>query len=190
MTIARLMTLAFGLMACAVAPAWAQGPTAGVEAGFSMSRISPDAPDVPLSRGPGLLAGVYAQMPMFSTIGLQVELVYAQKATHLTSTTDQRIDYVEVPILAKLKLIKKLYLTEGVAIGFPVRARITSSSGADRDIKDQVTTPDIGLVIGGGLPFKKFAVEGRYEGGFKTVFTLPDAFQRNRSLSLLARYHF
>lgn len=191
MRIVRMVALALGLTCVAVAPALAQGPAAGVLAGFSMSRISPDVPGEALSRGPGLLAGGYVLVPVFSTIGLQVEVVYAQKTTHLTSSRDLMLDYVEVPILAKLKLVKKLYLTEGVALGFPVRARRSTASGADQDIKAEVTNPDIGLVIGGGLPIrKKLALEFRYEGAFTTVFNTENASQRNRSLTMLARIQF
>lgn len=190
MSMARVIAVALCLTAVSAAPALAQRTAAGVEGAFSLSRISPDSPGTTISRGPGLLAGAYVLVPLFSTVGLQVELVYAQKNTHLTSTSDLKLDYVELPILAKLKLVKTLYLVEGVALGFPVRAHTSTSSGADLDVKSQIKTPDVGLVIGGGIPIRKFAIEVRYEGGFKTVFTSADAFQRNRSLSLLARVHF
>jgi hypothetical protein len=191
MRIARVVTAGFLLMGLSAVPALAQGPAAGLEAGIGLSRVSPDAAGESISRGPGLLAGAYVQLPVFSTVGLQVELVYVQKNTHLTSTTDLKLDYVEVPILAKLKLVKAIYLVEGVALGFPVRARRSHSSGSDEDIKDEITSPEIGMVIGGGIPIRRFAIEFRYEGGFRIVETLAgEPIQRSRTLSLLARVHF
>jgi hypothetical protein len=191
MGVARVVAIGLCLAGLSAAPALAQRKAAGVEAGIGLSRVSPDAAGESVSRGPGLLAGAYVQLPVFSTVGLQVELVYVQKNSHLTSTTDMKLDYVEVPILAKLKLVKTIYLVEGVSLGFPVRARLSHSSGADQDIKDEIASPDISMVIGGGIPFRKFAIEGRYEGGFKIVETSATApIQRSRTLSLLARVHF
>ena len=191
MRIGSIVAAVLCLTGLSAAPALAQGATAGLEAGVSMSRLSPDGPGQSISRGAGFLAGGYVTVPVFATIGLQLELVYAQKNSHLTSSSDLKLDYIEVPILAKLKLVKGLYLAEGVAIGFPVRARISSSSGSDLDIKNQINSPEIGMVIGGGIPVKNFAIEFRYEGGFKLVIDTPGApLQRNRSLSLIARVHF
>jgi outer membrane protein with beta-barrel domain len=179
------VTAALGLIAATAAPALAQ-TTAGVEGGFSLYRISPGET---ITRGPGFLAGVYVQKPLFATIGLQLELIYAQKSTHLGPSEDLNVSYVQVPILAKLKLIKALYLTEGVAVSWPVRGH-TDFSGSVHDVKAELKSPDLGLVIGGGLPIRRGAVEFRYEGSFKTTFADEFAFQRGRTLSLIARAHF
>jgi hypothetical protein len=169
-----------------------------VEAGVSFSRISPPAAGESNSMSPGLLAGVYFLVPWFSTIAIQPEIVYAQKYSRLTrttgstvQTTDVRLDYVEIPILAKLALIKGSYMLEGLAFGLPIRAKIRPATGAEQDIKSHVTSPDIGLVIGGGVPIHKVAIEGRYEGGFRKVDTAAGAsIQRNRSFSMLVRLAF
>ena len=191
MRLARILATGLFQIALSVVPALAQAPAVGLEGGMSMSRVSPDAAGQSISRGPGLLAGAYVLVPVFKTVGIQLEAVYAQKNSHLTSTTDLKLDYIEVPILAKLKLIKSAYMLEGVALGFPVRARIQPSTGAETDIKSQVTSPDVAIVIGGGVPIQNFAIEGRYEGGFSNFSNVADAAaQRNRSLSLLVRVHF
>jgi hypothetical protein len=190
MKMVLVITFALGLIGATATPALAQTSAAGVEAGFSLFRISPDGPGETISRGPGFLAGVYVQKQLFTTIGLQVELIYAQKRTQLTPSRDLSVSYVQIPILAKLKLIKALYLTEGIAVSVPVRGHMTTSSGSDQDVKADLTNPDLGLVIGGGLPIRRGAIEFRYEGSFKTTFADAFAVQRSRTLSLLARMHF
>jgi outer membrane protein with beta-barrel domain len=188
MRIGRLFTAGVFLMGLSAAPALAQGPTGGFEIGASLSRVSPDAAGQSITRAPSLLAGVYVLLPLFTMVGVQTELVYAQKYTHLTGTTDLRLDYVEIPILAKLRLIRSAYMLEGLAAGFPVRARVRQASGAEQDIKSDVTSPDVGLVIGGGVPIRKLAIEGRYEGGFRNFNRAAGAApQRNRSFSLILR---
>ena len=79
-------------------------------------------------------------------------------------------------------------MLEGVAFGFPVTAAIASPSG-DTDIKNTTRSPDIGLVIAGGLPVtKRVSVEFRYEGGFTQISTdTTGPVQRNRSLSGILR---
>jgi Outer membrane protein beta-barrel domain len=193
MKLVRIFAASLALTALSVLPARAQAstaPTGGFELGLSMSNVSPEAPGQSISRAPGLLAGAYVFFPAFTAVGIQAEFVYAQKYTHLSSTSDMKIDDIEIPILAKLKLFKSAYLLEGVAISFPVRARIQPSSGAEQDIKSQVTSPDVGIVIGGGVPVGKAAIEARYEGGFRNVIsTTGAAAQRSRSLSVLVRFH-
>lgn len=188
MKIVRFFALAFCLLGLSVAPSFAQGPKGGLEVGFSMSRVSPDAAGQSISRGPGLLAGAWFLVQPWTPVGIQVEGVYAQKRSHLSSTSDLTLDYIEVPLLARLKLFKSIYMLEGIALGFPVRGKI-STGGSDQDIKDQVTSPDIGMVIGGGIPLTpKVGIEFRYEGGFKRISTAADAaIQRNRSLSGIVR---
>jgi hypothetical protein len=187
----NLVAAAVCLLGLSAAPALAQDFQAGVEGGISYSRVSPDAAGETVTRAPGALVGAWMSVQPWVPVGIQIEAVFAQKHSHLTSHTDLKLDYFEIPVLAKLKLFKSIYMLEGVAVGFPVSARSDSSSagGPSVDIKDQVNNPDIGLVIAGVMPVsRKVAIEFRYEGGFKTVETAATApLQRNRSLSGILR---
>ena len=196
MTIGRVMAAAFFLVGSSVAPAFAQAkpvkpaPNAGIEVGLNMSRVSPDASGQSGSRGPGLLVGGWVGLQPWKAVGIQIEALYTQKRSHLSSQTDLKLDYIEVPILAKLKLIKAIYMLEGIALSFPVNAKVDSTTaGASKDIKDSVTNPDLSMVIGGGVPVTpKVAVEFRYTGGFKVVETSTGApLQHLRALSGIVR---
>ena len=183
---------AFAVVLCLLGPstvsALAQGTTAGMEVGLSMSRVSPDAAGQSISRGPGVLAGAWVAFQPWAPVGIQLEAVYAQKHSHLTSSSDLKLDYLEIPILAKLKLFKSIYMLEGVALGFPVSGKVTTGS-SDVDIKSNLASPDIGMIIAGGVPVApKVSLEFRYEGGFRKIFDSTNAaIQRNRSLSGIAR---
>jgi hypothetical protein len=193
--VGRLLWIGAGLMLIAV-PAAADKPVAGVEAGVSFSRISPDAPGQTISRRSGALAGVYVLFPtaITKTIGLQIEAIYNQKNSRIATpdlTVDRKIDYVAVPILAKLPLFKGIYMLEGISLGVPVKARLRTSAGVETDIKPEVTSPDVALVIGGGVPARRAGIEFRYDGGFKRVSKVESAaLQWNRSLSGLIRIRF
>jgi hypothetical protein len=188
MKISRVITAALCLLGLAVTPAFAQSAAAGVEVGLSMSRVSPDPPGQTIERGPGALVGGWFSVQPWVPVGIQIEAVFAQKHSHLTSSQDLKLDYIEIPMLAKIKLFKSIYMLEGVAFGFPVSAKVANGS-SDTDIKDTIQSPDIGMVIAGGVPVaKKVSVEFRYEGGFKKVSNVTGApVERNRSLSGILR---
>lgn len=183
---ARLAAVVLCLFALSDA-AFAQdkGPTAGVEIGFSSSRISPDLPGQDISRGGGLLAGGWIGFQPWVPVGIQIELLYAQKHSQIAGGNSLSLDYIEIPMLARLKLFKSIYVLEGIALGFPVSAKTTTAAGAETDTKSKVTNPDIGMIIAGGVPIaKKVNLEFRYEGGFKKISNVDtDPSQRNRSLS-------
>jgi hypothetical protein len=189
MKLAREFAVALCLIGLSVAPSFAQGVNAGVEVGLSMSRESPDLPGLTIERGPGLLAGGWVQVQPWVPVGIQIEVNYAQKHMHLSSSSDLKLDYLQIPLLARLKLFKGIYMLEGVAIGFPVNAKVSHSTGDDTDIKDSITSPDIGMIISGGIPVStKVAIEFRYEGGFTKVSNVAAApAEHLRSLSGIVR---
>ena len=169
-------------------PAPGKSPAWGVEGGFSMSRISPDGPGESITRGPGGIGGLWFSVQPWVPIGIQVEALYAQRHTHLTDNTDLKLDYFEVPILAKLKLFKSIYMLEGVAFSIPVNAKVSAPSG-ETDVKSTTRSPEIALVMTGGVPVtKRLSAEFRYEGAFTQVSTLTvGAVHRSRSLSGMLR---
>jgi hypothetical protein len=191
MKVAKVIAVGLVLLGLSVVRTSAQGIAGGVEAGVNLSRVSPDAAGQSISFSPGFLAGAWINIPFVTLASLQIEGLYVQKNTALGGATDLKLDYIEIPVLAKLKLFKGIYMLEGIGIGIPVRARVQPSSGAERDISSQVTTPDVGLIIAGDVPVSGgAAIELRYDGGFRNVNATAGATQRNRSWSLLARVHF
>lgn len=188
MKIACAVVVALCLLGFSSVPAFAQA-SFGIEAGLSMSRESPDVRGTSIERGPGLLAGASVLVQPWVPVGIQIEAVYAQKHMHLNSSSDLKLDYFEIPVLAKLKLYKSIYMLEGIAFGFPVSAKVTHATGSDTDIKNSINSPDIGLVIAGGVAVvPRVSLEFRYEGGFTKVSSVAAAdTQRLRSLSGIVR---
>jgi hypothetical protein len=183
--------LVFVLWTARLAHAQQPSVTAGVEVGVNTSRISPDVGDESISRGFGLFVGGYVLIPAFQSVGIQLEGIYTQKRTHLGNSQDLVLDYLEVPVLAKLPLFKGLYIVHGLAFDFPVSAHLEPTASAAIDIKSQVTSPDVGLVIGVAYPVDRVHIEGRFEGGFRSVYSTADApTQRSRTFTFLVRFPF
>ena len=185
--------LAAFLLGASVSPVRAQSFKRGFEVGAGMSTTSPTPEGETNSYGPGLLAGVYGSVQLFKPVGVQLEAVYVQKHSKATAKgveSDLRLDYFEIPILAKLALFKGVYILEGIEFGFPVKATVTGPSGADTNIEDTTTKPDLGLIIGVVVPAGRIGLEGRYESGFKTIDSTGVAVVRNRSLFFVVRVPF
>ena len=182
---ARICVIALAVSVGAVTSVWAQAPVkpgGGIEVGLDISHVSPASTGQTIEFAPGLLAGIFGTVPVTKTIGLQVGADYVQKHTKINNN-ESNIDYLEIPIMARMPLFKGLYMNEGVGFSFPVKATGKSATaGTETDFKDQVTSPDFSIIISGGIPInKKAAVEIRYDGGFKKVIDLPSApVQRQR----------
>ena len=189
MKIAWVAAAGFCLTALSSAPVFADQVDAGIEVGVSMSRESPDLPGLTITRAPGLLAGGWLEVQPWVPVGIQVEVVYAQKHMHLTSSSDLKLDYLEVPVLARLKVFRSIYILEGIAFDFPLNARVSHAVGDDMNIKDSITSPDIGMVIAAGVSVtQRLSLEFRYEGGLKEFSSVSYApTERLRSLFGIAR---
>ena len=187
------LAVAAFLLGASASPVRAQGFKRGFEVGAGMSTTSPTPAGETNSYGPGLLAGLYGSVQLFKPVGVQFEAIYVQKHSKATAKgveSEVRLDYFEIPILAKLSLFKGLYILEGIEFGFPVKANVRAPSGADTNIKDTTTNPDIGLIIGVVVPAGRIGLEGRYESGFKTIDSTGVAVVRNRSLFFVVRVPF
>lgn len=193
MKAASALAVVMGMLGLSAASARAETFSGGIEVGAGASRISPTPQGQSVSFSAGLLAGVYASYQLFRPIGIQIEAVYVQKHSNVTAGTAEsklNLDYFEIPILAKLSLFKGIYILEGIAFGFPVKAAVKTSSGVETDITDTTTTPDLGLIIGVVFPAGKLGLEGRYESGFKTIDSTGVSAVRNRSLIFVVRVPF
>lgn len=190
MRLARICVIALTVCFAAATSALAQAPAkagGGIEVGLDMSHVAPPSGTQTIDFAPGFIAGIFGTVPVTKTIGLQVGADYVQKHTKINNN-ESNIDYLEIPIMARMPLFKGLYMNEGIGVNFPVKATGKSAtSGTETDFKSQVTSPDISIIISGGIPInKKAAIEIRYDGGFKHVIDLPSApVQRQRVWAFL-----
>jgi Outer membrane protein beta-barrel domain len=194
MTKVRIVFITVLFAAAAALPARAQqraapSLTGGFEIGYNFSHLSPEQPGQDVSTLPGLFIGGYMLFPAWTAVGIQAEVVYEQKGSNLSSTQDVKVDYIEVPVLAKLTPFKSVYLLGGVGFAFPVSAKYSAVGQADTDVKSTTTSPDVSLIIAGGVPIHRVDLELRYDGGFRTISSATAApVERNRSWTVVGRF--
>lgn len=189
--LALLFTLA------GAAPAAAQ-ITYGARVGINFADVSFDAgEDVPTSGRKGLLAGVFVTIPL-GWLTVQPEAIYTVKGTSLDIdgvTSDYIVDYVEVPVLARLRLPRNAYAVAGPSMAFRLRARNRIPFGGSTeefDLEDDVESFDLGIVGGVGLDAGRWVLDARYTHGLSDIDadTSDTVRARHRVVSLSAGIRF
>jgi hypothetical protein len=186
----RAAVLAASISLTAVAPANAQWLNLGVKGGVDLAtqRISGAAVVTPVSGSSGstptpqqrvgIVVGVFETLPLLSWMDVQAEALYTVKGSKVTVdtiTTTEEIDYLDVPVLGRVKkrLGKwKLYAAGGPSTAFKLRARTrTSFSGSTQeiDIGNQVETIDFGVSMGGGVERGRWVIDARYTLGISDI---------------------
>lgn len=187
---------ALSLLAAFAAPAAAQVEAGfGVEFGANVSYLTISEGE--RSAGPGFLAGVFAVAPITPAIVLQPGVQFTQRRSEYTTsrgvTNEIDVNYLAVPVVVRMPFFWNMLISEGVSFNFPMSATRTVG-GADTDIKDNVTSPDISIVIGAGKAVAdRIDIQGRYEIGYRQLYkTIPagEGGKRHRSLQFVIGVRF
>jgi len=141
----------------------------GLKAGLASSTmsISGDAGFMPdLKSVTGFMIGGYLTLPVAGNLSIQPEALYVQKGAKYVESfagegveASMRIDYIEVPVLARLEFPSASALTPIVYAGpyaaFKVSAKnkITAAGYSQEETLEGVKSTDFGLAFGGGLEY-------------------------------------
>jgi hypothetical protein len=132
----------------------------GIKGGYNNSTLSGDGDISSLS---GYHAGVFASIDLV-ILDVVPELVYSTQGAKV-SDQDVKLNYLNVPIMARLNLLKILYLEAGPQFGF-----LMSAEDGGEDIKDDLESTDFAVGVGAGVElFDKFDVSARYNFGTTDV---------------------
>jgi len=180
------------------APASAQ-MSYGVKAGVNFANVSFDGEtDVPSSGRIGALAGAFATISLRGWLAAQPEVIYTVKGASLDVAdveSDFIVDYLEVPLLARMAVRRSVYVAVGPSMAFRLRARSRTSFGGsteELDLKDDVESFDLGIVGAAGIEVGRWVFDGRYTHGLSDTDadTTDDVKTRNRVFSLSAGIRF
>ncbi|MFN7098998.1 MAG: porin family protein [Flavobacterium sp.] len=185
-------------------------PSLGIKGGYNMSNLyTEDVDDQNVLSG--FNVGLFATLPLSSSVALQPELIYSTKGAELQydnlfaqGTAKFRLNYIEVPVLIKANLTKNFNVHFGPYAAFLVDSKITNQ-GQDGNInfeeeidKEDLNTVDFGVAAGVGFDFDSFGIGARYNYGLSTVgkertfagstYTFPDS--KNSVLSIYAAIKF
>lgn len=181
------------------------GPVAGV----NFATWSGDDVADGVSRRTGFHAGLLLTAALSRRFDIQTGAMYSQEGTKAAPSGNLegtfKLDYVRVPLLLRARFPLSAsslapYLVAGPTIGFKARCKVEATDGqttasADCDSPNvglEVTTVDLGMVLGFGFDFGKFTAGFRYVPGLRSIDGTNDgsADVHNSLLAITAGYAF
>ena len=189
----------------------AQSPVSfGLKGGFNISNLSGDEfEDFDTRIGLMIGAVLDINLPMLP-IGIESGIYYTQKGVSYSESEDFfgeivdingkiKLDYIEVPVLAKISLGPpgplSPHLLAGPYVGFNLNAEFEFSANGEsdsEDISNEINSTDFGLLVGVGVDFNlgltKLNVQARYTYGLNDIDY--DIDSKHRVLSVVAGISF
>jgi hypothetical protein len=132
-----------------------QGVDLGIKVGANFATLTDD-----VETRTGLNFGAFATIKFNDKIALQGDVLYSQQGAELLDIGKVDLDYINVPVVLKYYLVKKLNIQVGPQFGFLVN---------DDDLNSE--SMDIAGVVGIGLDLPLgFRIDGRYNFGLTEIF--------------------
>lgn len=141
----------------------------------------------------GLAVGAEAEYQLTDIFSLTGGLMYSMQGCEWSeggSTLKYKLDYINVPILANVYVVKGLAVKLGIQPAFKVNAEAKYSRGsADAsDDLDGVKGFDFSIPVGLSYEYKNFVLDGRYNWGVTKVSD--DADSKNSVFQITLGYKF
>ncbi|TDW47329.1 outer membrane protein with beta-barrel domain [Flavobacterium sp. 270] len=117
----------------------------------------------------GFQVGGFAEIKVIERLAIQPEVLFSTQGAKLegpgSSDFDSKLNYINVPVLAKFFITKQWTVEAGPQIGF-----LVSAKQEGEDVKDLYKSTDFGFNFGGGYNFTdNFSVGVRYTVGLSNV---------------------
>ena len=193
---AMSVVLAAALLLGTNGPASAIGAVeAGIKGGVNFANQSVDPSDLePDNSRTGLALGGYVGIPVMPSFKIQPEALFMMKGDAGSNEDTYKLNYVEVPVLAKIGFLSQSpahpSLFAGPSVAFNTTAK-ADAAGTEVDLKDATNTVDFGLVVGGGVDFSKVGIDVRYSRGLSNVAKdSGDTTVNNSVISLMGTFRF
>ena len=184
-----LLPAALLLAGLVSAPATAHAQAFGVHGGFSYHTYKFETPAPETSGIWGGTGGVFVLLGEGMFGGL-LEANWVRKGTEVTGGSQVKVDYLEIPIAARLVFGSgqafSLHAIAGGTISF--KMNVSQSGLAIFEVPDDdIDGFDHGILVGGGIEYKNLIASGRYVWGTRDISDRPvEAY--NRGFTFLVGY--
>lgn len=132
----------------------------GVKGGLDVSNIiRTNDPNFSTSYVTGFNAGITLEIPIVGPLGVQPEVVYAQKgykATVPTGDYTQTNNFIDIPLLARLKLADNFAVVLGPQFSFLTSTKSVYSNGISTTVQKQYNDDADNFrkaIVGGAIGF-------------------------------------
>ncbi len=125
--------------------------------------------------------GLLAEIPMTERFSIQPEVLYSGQGYDIADRNNAndiefQLEYINVPVIAKVYVFEGLALEAGPQVGFLVKSEIdrdpTSIGTGDTNLNsDMFNTVDFSVALGASYKFRGgFFVNGRYNIGLSDIY--------------------
>ncbi|WP_298222258.1 porin family protein [Flavobacterium sp.] len=179
-----LKIVLLGMCVAAAIPS-AQAQKFGVRAGLTIANVSGDGFGSDVKPLTGVYAGVFKEITIVPELFfLEPEVQYSMQGFK-TNDTNYSIGYINVPVLAKVYILKTLSLEAGPQVGFKINDNFPDSAGDDTKIE----TIDTAIAGGIGLNFPiGLSINARYAMGLSDI--VKDVDGKNQVIQVGAAFKF
>lgn len=145
----------------------AQQTRFGVKGGLNITNFSGDNDSNALV---GFQLGGFAEIKVIERLSIQPELLFSTQGASFdaignNNDIDYKLNYINIPVLAKFYITKQFTVEAGPQLGFLVSAKRDGN-----DIKDNYKSTDLGFNFGAGYNITdNFSVNLRYTVGLSNV---------------------
>ena len=117
---------------------------------------------------PAIVAGVEGEYQVADIFSLSAGVLYSQQGVKIKGADKSRqLDYINVPVLANVYVVKGLAVKAGAQIGFNVRHK--EKIGGVTDDLSNVNKVDFTIPVGLSYEFCNVVVDARYNWGLTKV---------------------
>ena len=128
--------------------------------------------------------GLVAEIPLSPRFSIQPEVLYSAQGYDIVriddgSDIEHKLDYVTVPVLAKVYILDGLSLEAGPQFGFLADHEV---GDGDNDVEvnnDNVNSFDLGVGLGAGFQINNFFLYGRYNAGLTDIYDVESVDAKN-----------
>ena len=128
----------------------------------------------------GLVAGAELEYQISDIFSISGGALYSQQGCEWSedgSTRTNKLDYINIPVLANVYVVKNLAVKFGVQPAFNVNSKAKASQG-DSSIQgsiEGIKTFDFSIPIGLSYEYKNIVIDGRYNFGLTKVSKYADS---------------
>ncbi|MDN0023495.1 porin family protein [Leyella lascolaii] len=128
----------------------------------------------------GLVAGAELEYQLSDIFSISGGALYSQQGCEWSedgSTRTNKLDYINIPILANVYVVKNLAVKVGLQPAFNVNSKQKASKG-DASVQGSIEgtkTFDCAIPVGLSYEYKNFVIDGRYNFGLTKVSKYADS---------------
>ena len=171
----------------------------GLKAGLNLANLTNNGGDADMK--PSVYAGGFMEYRISEFFGISPELLYSRQGFHAEDSgvkMNLRLNYINVPVLAKFYIAEGLSADLGPQVGFMLDSEVWAKANgqtATWDIPNELmpfemNSVDVSFAIGLSYNIGGFVVQGRYNLGLSDVAKDDDGHSKNSVIQLGVGYRF